>query len=46
LEFDQTGFEDLAWWTQHNRKTALQIVKLIKEANPGDQIPRLKDEAD
>ncbi len=31
LEFDQAGFEDLAWWIQHNRKIALRIVKLIKE---------------
>lgn len=31
LEFDQAGFEDLAWWIEKNRKTAQKIVKLIKE---------------
>ncbi|MCP4399482.1 MAG: Txe/YoeB family addiction module toxin [bacterium] len=31
LEFDQTGFEDLAWWIQHDRKKALRIVTRIKE---------------
>jgi toxin YoeB len=31
LGFDLTGFEDLAWWIEKNRKKALQIVKLIKE---------------
>jgi toxin YoeB len=32
LEFDQNGFEDLAWWIKQDRKKALRIVKLIKEA--------------
>jgi toxin YoeB len=30
LEFDPDAFADLAWWIQKDRKTALQIVKLIK----------------
>jgi toxin YoeB len=31
IEFDPNAFEDLAWWVQHDRKTALRIIKLIKE---------------
>jgi hypothetical protein len=31
IEFDTNAFEDLAWWIQQDRKTALRIVKLIKE---------------
>ena len=31
LEFDPSGFEDLAWWIEKDRKKALRIVKLIKE---------------
>jgi len=31
IEFDPSAFEDLAWWVQHDRKTALRIIKLIKE---------------
>ncbi len=31
LEFDALAFEDLAWWIAQDRKTALRIVKLIKE---------------
>jgi toxin YoeB len=31
LEFDQAGFEDLAWWVEEDRKKALRIIKLIKE---------------
>lgn len=31
VEFDPNGFEDLAWWIQQDRKTALRIVQLIKE---------------
>lgn len=31
VEFDSCAFEDLAWWIQHDRKTALRIIKLIKE---------------
>ena len=31
LEFDQAGFEDLAWWVEEDRKKALHIIKLIKE---------------
>lgn len=32
LEFDAAGFEDLAWWIETDRKTALRIVRLIREA--------------
>jgi toxin YoeB len=31
LEFDRSGFEDLAWWVQHDRKISLWIIKLILE---------------
>ena len=31
LEFDASGFEDLAWWVEKDRKKALKIIKLIKE---------------
>ncbi|MEA5519961.1 Txe/YoeB family addiction module toxin [Limnoraphis robusta Tam1] len=31
LEFDPIGFEDLAWWVEHDRKQALKIIKLIRE---------------
>ena len=31
VAFDPNGFEDLAWWIQQDRKTALRIVRLIKE---------------
>lgn len=31
LEFDQSAFDDLAWWIQHDRKKALRIVRLIQE---------------
>jgi toxin YoeB len=31
LEFDPSGFEDLAWWVEKDRKKALRIIKLIKE---------------
>ena len=31
LEFDPSGFEDLAWWIEQDRKIAKKIVKLIKE---------------
>lgn len=31
LEFDPAAFEDLAWWVEKNRKTALRILKLITE---------------
>ncbi|MBD3305450.1 Txe/YoeB family addiction module toxin [candidate division KSB3 bacterium] len=30
LEFDPDAFEDLAWWIQKDRQTALRIVKVIK----------------
>ena len=40
LEFDSSGFEDLAWWLEKDRKKALKIIKLIKEIqkNPFDGI--------
>lgn len=31
LEFDSSGFEDLAWWVQTDRKKALRIIRLIQE---------------
>lgn len=31
LEFDPAGFEDLAWWIESDRKTALRIVRLLRE---------------
>jgi toxin YoeB len=32
LEFDDLGFEDLAWWIKEDRKKALRIVNLIQES--------------
>jgi len=31
LEFDPAAFEDLAWWIEKDRKTALRIVRLIRD---------------
>lgn len=31
LEFDPSGFDDLAWWIRQDRKIALRIVKLLEE---------------
>ena len=31
IEFDANGFDDLAWWIKQDRKTAIRIVRLIKE---------------
>ena len=31
LEFDPDAFEDLEWWVEHDRRTALRITKLIRE---------------
>jgi toxin YoeB len=31
LEFDPDAFEDLAWWIEKDRSTALKIVKLVRE---------------
>jgi toxin YoeB len=33
LEFDSAGFEDLAWWVQHDRKKALRLIRLIQETH-------------
>jgi toxin YoeB len=30
LEFEPSAFEDLTWWVQQNRKTALRIMRLIE----------------
>lgn len=30
MEFDQAGFEDLAWWIEKDRRMAQRIVKLIQ----------------
>ena len=32
VAFDPNGFEDLAWWIKQDRRTALRIVRMIKEA--------------
>lgn len=31
LEFDPAALDDLAWWVQHDRKTALRIIRLARE---------------
>ncbi len=31
LEFDPAAFEDLAWWVQNDRKTAMRLIRLIQE---------------
>jgi len=31
LEFDKNAFQDLFWWVEKDRKTALKILKLIEE---------------
>lgn len=30
LEFEPHAFEDLPWWIQQDRKTALRIIRLIE----------------
>ena len=30
-EFDAAALEDLMWWVQHDRKTALRVFRLIRE---------------
>ena len=30
-EFDPSALEDLLWWMQHDRKTALRTLRLVKE---------------
>lgn len=30
LEFDQAGFDDLAWWIENDQKMAQRIVRLIQ----------------
>jgi toxin YoeB len=31
LEFDSSAFEDLAWWIEQDKRTALRFVQLIRE---------------
>jgi len=31
LEFDAKAFEDLEWWVEHDRRTALRIIRLVRE---------------
>ncbi|MFH1985778.1 MAG: Txe/YoeB family addiction module toxin [Pseudomonadota bacterium] len=31
LVFDQSAFEDLAWWVDKDRKKAVRIIKLIRD---------------
>jgi toxin YoeB len=30
-EFDPAALEDLLWWVQHDRKTALRTLRLVQE---------------
>ncbi len=32
IQFTTAGFEDLTWWIENDRKAAVKIMKLIKEA--------------
>ncbi len=32
IELDEAAVEELAWWVRHDRKKALRILKLIREA--------------
>lgn len=41
VEFDPNGFEDLAWWIQQDRKTALRIVQLTRRFS----VPRSREPA-
>jgi len=31
LEFDPSGFEDLAWWVARDRAQALRVIRLIRD---------------
>ncbi len=31
LEFDPSAFEDLVWWIQNDRNTAMRIARLIRD---------------
>jgi len=31
LEFDKFALQDLIWWVENDRKTALKILKIIEE---------------
>jgi toxin YoeB len=31
LVFDEDAFDDLEWWVQRDRKTALRLLRLIQE---------------
>jgi toxin YoeB len=31
LEFDPAAIEDLAWWVQQDRRTALRVIELIQD---------------
>ncbi|MEX2213345.1 MAG: Txe/YoeB family addiction module toxin [Phycisphaeraceae bacterium] len=33
LEFDLHALDDLAWWVQRDRKTALRVIRLIEESH-------------
>jgi toxin YoeB len=30
-EFDPAALEDLTWWVEHDRKTALRVLRLVGE---------------
>ncbi|MEM6647654.1 MAG: Txe/YoeB family addiction module toxin [Bacteroidota bacterium] len=32
VTLDPAALEDIVWWVQHDRKTSLRILKLIREA--------------
>ena len=31
LEFDPAGFEDLAWWVEHDRSVARRLIRLVRD---------------
>ena len=31
LAFEKAALDDLAWWIQHDRKTALRIIRIVQE---------------
>lgn len=31
MEFDADAFDDLAWWVEHDRATALRVIRLVRD---------------
>lgn len=31
IEFDDSAFEDLAWWAEHDRSMAIRIIRLTRD---------------